>query len=358
MTNINETDFIISTSLSSYNAKFIAPKWAPGFSCDPESCGLCCISELPEGVATKNFQPFNSMICKHYDVDKKNCNSYTRRPWGCKMFPFMYGIENGVLKISASLDCPATHKKELDISSIKNSFEDLELSKSFSGIELMYLRIKSSRAWQNSDVFWEHLALKIMDLFDLKSNFPLFYKAKSLIFNFIDEYYDVKPKREKFPPMDVILTSMLKSKSAIATDFQSNNPFHVRIKNGRAQVTVYNICSKKTEKIVFKLPNKPLRLSIDSDALELLKDYVELLMKRPFLSLSAASVIITGTRCNIPSMATSLLVGAFTNLEAGATFTALKNNSGNVDKNTMREIISFADGCLCGIFKNPSIATH
>lgn len=353
MNEILEKELVIETPLSVFPTKIVSPKWSSGFECKSGSCGLCCISELPEGIPTKRFKPFNSRICSYYNVEKRKCNSYESRTLGCKTFPFIFGIEYGSMIISPSLECPSTNGDVFDLQSVKETFSDPQLARILMGLDLMNLEAISTRSWMYADDFWEKLVEHMNNLFERTSSFPFLYEAKSLVFDFLDNYFNVKAHRADYPPMNVILTNMLKNKAAIATNFQSNNPYYVRIHKNRAKISSYNLNSKKINEVTITLPKEPLQLEVDTKALEMVKDYVKLLMKRPFLSLSSF-ICLTLVPANVPSIAASNLVGGFVNLEAGATFTVLKNDVKSVNENMMREIISFSDGCLTGMFKDPS----
>ncbi|PVX26103.1 MAG: hypothetical protein CW691_02460 [Candidatus Bathyarchaeum sp.] len=356
MANIIETEFLINTPFSSFQARVVTPKWSKGFECTPQTCGLCCISELPNNMPTKDFKPFNCRICCKYNTENKMCKAYDKRPWGCKTYPFLFGFENGTLIISPSLECPATNEEEMNFEAIKESFSESQVAKSLEEQELIFYKVKGSKIWKNADKFWLKLSNEISDVLNLSPNFPVMENAKSLILEVHNNYYNIKSPMPKHPHMNVILSDMLKNKGGIATNFDSNNPYYVRVKKGRARIISLELNSNKIEETYVGFPDKPLELEMDIGALKILKDYVKLLMKRPFLALSTISLGIAPRY--ISTFAISNLMGAFVNLEAGATFYACKNEVNKLDSNAIREIISFADGCLMSQFRNPEGAIH
>lgn len=122
MNNLVEEYFEVETPKGSFQAKYVSPIWAKGFDCKPMSCGLCCITALPEGVPHKTFELFGNKICVYYNTQRRVCKAYEKRPWGCKTYPFFLGVENGQVIVSHSLECPSTNTSYINMDILRNTF--------------------------------------------------------------------------------------------------------------------------------------------------------------------------------------------------------------------------------------------
>lgn len=105
-------------------------------------------------------------------------------------------------------------------------------------------------------------------------------------------------------------------------------------------------------KLKTKTPVKLLDLEIDKDARALLRDYASLACRRPFLSLAAVMAPINGD--SAPLNLIGAFSGAFGSMDIGATLVALRDNLSGIDREAMREIISYSEANIRNIFLNPS----
>lgn len=145
-------------------------------------------------------------------------------------------------------------------------------------------------------------------------------------------------------------------RSVISTNFQTNNVYFARIKKFKMRLTVWNPSTGEIKTIKTRLAAKPRELEIKKDGMQLLRDYFSLLFKRPFLSLSA--VQLTYLPKMIPVLLGSNFTGNFVHLEVAANLFAYKLLETGIDRNSMRELLSFADGCLLGQFREPAKSMH
>jgi len=90
MNNLIEKRFDVETTKGVFQAKYVSPIWASGLDCKSMTCGLCCISARPQFLPKKTFRPLDNKICSYFDIDRKVCKAYERRPDGCKVFPFFW----------------------------------------------------------------------------------------------------------------------------------------------------------------------------------------------------------------------------------------------------------------------------
>jgi len=70
------------------------------------------LTELPPGVSQVHNSNVDKAICGFYDAERRLCRKYDRRPLGCRIYPFLFGVVEGQILISASLECPGTNSRE------------------------------------------------------------------------------------------------------------------------------------------------------------------------------------------------------------------------------------------------------
>ncbi|MCW4015594.1 MAG: hypothetical protein NWF06_04420, partial [Candidatus Bathyarchaeota archaeon] len=93
------------------------------------------------------------------------------------------------------------------------------------------------------------------------------------------------------------------------------------------------------------------QIQIEKEGMQLLKDYMPLLFERPFLTLLAVNQPLSPL--TLPETLTSLFTANFIHLEAGANLLSYKFTDDGIDRNSMRELVSFADSCLLSMFRTP-----
>jgi hypothetical protein len=101
-----------------------------------------------------------------------------------------------------------------------------------------------------------------------------------------------------------------------------------------------------------KTPTKSPDLEIEKAARKLLNDYVSLICNRPFLSLATRMCATIKPR-PVPIYLLRSLAGSFVPLEIGATVIAIRDKLKTIDRDTMREIISFSEAAMLSRFRRP-----
>ena len=176
-------------------------------------------------------------------------------------------------------------------------------------------------------------------------------KLAELVNDCKNRFYNVKTKSPTYPPIYTLISSVTNGKSFISTNFESNNIYFVRIQKFKVRLTIWNPKTGEIKIVKTRLTSQPKKLEIKKDGMELLRDYFSLLFKRPFMSLSAVNLTILPRM--IPALLGSIFTGSFVHLEAGANLLAHKFSADGIDRNDMRELVSFADSCLLSQFRNP-----
>jgi hypothetical protein len=352
MGKIYQENFDITLSDKIISASYVTTDWAKGFSCSTSLCGLCCITELPDRVPRQSFEHFNTPICGHYDVTKKNCKKYQHRPWGCQMYPFIYGVENNRVIISPSLECPATNGPYPNLNVVKQCFSNPFTESTLNLLADVFTNAYLSQFWNISKGFVDELQNKVLDSIDDGFSFPVLSSLSELAYAFADDFFHVNSGHAKFPPMSQIISQIANGKSVICNNFSDRPLMEYFIISGlKVQSTIWNPANGEIKITKPRLIPEKMELEIDNDALALLKDYFSLTFKRPYLSLSAASL----TR--LPTMMSNHyvgnIVGNFIHLDAAANLFAYRIPNNKVDRTIMREILSFADGCLLSQFRKP-----
>lgn len=358
MSKLFEEKFDIETQKKHYKVKYISTNWAKGFNCTPSTCGLCCISELPQNVPKKNFKPFEEVICSHFNVENKKCEIYDKRPWGCMTYPFIFGFENGNVIVSSSLECPSTNASRLNIDSLKETFHKPKVGLVIDYLNQVFKETKYSRFWDTPHAFWGFLEDQINKYFDQKNQFPMLEDLSEQVQKWQDNYFNVKTNRTKLPPIYQLIKNISNGKSVILSGFNTKDitMIYFKMKKFKVHSTIWNPSQNSIKKVKSRLPLKSQNLKITEDGMKILRDYLSLIFKRPFLSLSAAQ--LTKVPRMVPLLLSSNFIGAITHIEVAANLFANRFTESGIDKEGMRDILSFADGCLLSMFRNPVKSMH
>jgi len=336
--------------------RFTAPSWAKGFKCEPGSCGLCCMVEPPEKTPRKRFALLDTSICQFYSYPERICTKYTQRPWGCRTYPFIFGIEDKELKVSTMLGCPATNvTTDVDLDDLKATFCDPAVKPSIEWIFSMFNDAKRSELWKDADNIWNTVSKNVEKYISRLRSFPFLLELRSLVLNAVDDCLDIpKSRREhpKVPPFLNVVRNM--SKGYIATGLSSCKVWMTKLHGTKMRFTSFDPKSRKTTTIKKRIPIEPPQLEIEKRSRELLADYGSLMVRRPFLFLGAVSSRILPQV--IPMSSSDHLVGAFLSLEVGASVISARESTSEIDKKTMREILSFSEACVHSQFKAPDRA--
>lgn len=199
MSNLIEEGFTVETPKDNFQAKYVSTNWAKGFNCAPKSCGLCCITELPEGVPKKTFKPFGQVICAHFNTERKICEAYEKRPWGCRTYPFIFGVENGQVVVSPSIECPSTNISTINLDLLKETFRNPKVGFVVDYLNDVFEKAKSSQFWDSSEAFWGSLEDEINKYLDSHTRFPILNDLSELVYGSVDRYFSIKTKHPKHP---------------------------------------------------------------------------------------------------------------------------------------------------------------
>jgi len=344
-------NFNLETTLFSYPAKFVAPIWGKGFECQVGVCGLCCLTELPEDVPRVHNVNFDKAICGLFDIARKKCQKYETRPVGCKTYPFFFGVEEGQVIISTSLECPGTNsKKKVEKGLILDVFKEPYMDERVTFMNNIYEEaILLPRLWNNSNSVWEAIKNRVEDYFSRNSEFPFLQEVTQLIYDTMrDVLGQDAPKIRPFSPPTLIKHTL---GLYIATRFESNKLALAEMKGSKIIMVLFNNEIKEICRVKFRVPLEFRFLEMDKGAQDLLHDYVSLLLNRPFMSLAAIKAVFG--QIPMPLSLAQALSGAFVPIEAGATLVAYRDKLKRVDREAMREIISFSEGTTYSTFQRP-----
>lgn len=349
--------FEIPTQFFTYPAKFIAPVWAQGFECQSGLCGLCCLTQKPEGVPQNYNTQLDRAICGFYNIKHRLCRKYDKRPLECKMYPFLFGVEEGQILISASLECPATNtKKCIQTGVLLDVFEDPYVDRMVTSMNDCYEKaVLLPQIWNDAYHVWKTLANNVQDYFSHKTNFPFLSEVRLLIVETIADTLGLAAP--KIPTYSVAKLVKHAAGLYIATRFESHPLCLVKVRGSKTAITLFDENLTELNDVRIKTPTKFLELEIDKGAQHLLNDYVSFLCNRPFLSLGAIIATTIEPR-PVPISLSNTLAGSFMPIEAGATLIAFRDNLERIDRNTMREIISFSEASICSTFTRPDIAVR
>jgi hypothetical protein len=138
----------------------------------------------------------------------------------------------------------------------------------------------------------------------------------------------------------------------IATRFDTHNLCSVRTKGQKTIITLLDSDFRIVKHKKKDTPLLPSCLEIDDRAKNLLRDYVNFLINRPFPSLGAI-ISVAGNDRPVPFNILSTFIGNFTVFDAGATLISMRDDLDRIDADSIREIISFSDCVLLSTFNGP-----
>jgi len=345
----------VKTKHATFPIRFYAPAWAKGYKCEPGKCGLCCIVQRPEKVPNQFLDVFPKLICGHYDLEKKKCSRHLRRRFGCRVFPLIFGVEEGVVVTSTMLGCPATNSNlEVDPRVLVGALSDPYILRAIVEMDILYKEAKSNELWKEADRFWVSLSDKVRSFFDRKKSFPFVSELKDLVFEAADDFLDIpKLKREhdELPSWKKLVFNV--ARGYIATRFESCRVYYIKVRGQETTIISTDSQLQDRSEIKFKTPEGPSELELDDGAHDLFSDYVSLMFKRPFLSLAATCLELRSR--HVPIYLSELLVGSLVSLEIGAAVISGRDELTRVDRDTMREIISFSEPVVLNQFEMLSL---
>lgn len=190
-------DFNVPARFFTYPAKFIAPAWGQGFQCQGGECGLCCLTELPDAVPRIHNYNIDQAICGFFDSKNKLCKEYIRRPQTCKTYPFFFGVEEGTILISASLECPGTNSNKIIPTEVLSElFEEPSANKTVTFLNDCYEQaILRHDLWADANRIWQIIKERVKYYFMQVTNFPFSQSVSQMMFDILAEAYNQKPIR-------------------------------------------------------------------------------------------------------------------------------------------------------------------
>jgi len=342
--------FQIPTNVFTYPAKYIAPIWAQGFECHAGDCGLCCLTEKPDKVSGIHNAQLDKAICQLYNTKTKICRRYMDRPDLCKLYPFFFGVEDGQVIIMASLECPGTCS---DKTPRMELISELLKEPYFAG-RLAFFNDCYEQAILYSDLsdtkhFQTRLVPEIRSMFRERRHFPFLLEAVQLIYKVFAESFGEKVSI--IPPFSV--PALIRSTEGlyIATRFQSHDLGLVTTKGSKLKIVFFDEELREKKNVKKAIPTAFEELELDKGAQQLLYEYILFIMGRPYLSLSAVLAVLKQEP--VSSNFARSIAGVFPPIEVGATLIAQRDNITRIDRDTMREIISFSEGNSRGSFIRP-----
>lgn len=344
-------NFEISTPFFTFPATYVAPVWAQGFEC--KLCGLCCLTEKPNGVPEIHDTRLDRPICRFYDDRKRLCRKYDGRPELCKTYPFIIGVESGKIKVSASLECPGTNTKQpLDTNHITDLGKIDWISKWINYLNDCYENaVLNNNLWCNAEYVRDQITKWVQESLIGVNYFPFSLK----VIDAIRREFAVLFKIENYESPQISVPSFLRKIQGlyIATRFEAYSLGNVITKGSKLEMSLFDENLVKTKNVKIKIPYALSELKMDRNAQSLLNDYISLVLSRPYLSL--ATVLTSQNGRSVPINLLSTLSGAITQIDGGATVIARRDNLATVDRDSMREIISFCEGNVLSSFIRPDI---
>jgi hypothetical protein len=343
-----KTTFNINTQFFTFPANFIAPTWAKGYKCEPGKCGLCCLTAAPKNFPLQPFPQLDRSICAHYDIKRRLCKKHTERsPW-CEAYPFLFGVEDGQVLISTCLECPTTSKEStIEPKVLPETFETPYFSRQLTLMNDCYEHaILSPNMWRGADHMWHTLTKRIQEFFSHKTEFPFLSELRYMIV----ETIAAPPRiRAKIPPIKKLVSQ---AEVYIATRFKSTGICLVKPVGSKTVIVLFDENLKQKKAVKVKTPTKTPDLEIKRAAHELLNDYVSLICNRPFLSLATRMCATIKPRPVTIYLLRSL-ARSFMPIEIGATVIATRDKLKAINRDTMREIISFSEAAMLSRFRRP-----
>jgi hypothetical protein len=346
-------DFEIPTSFFTYPARFVSPVWARGFACKKERCGLCCLTEKPSNVRTLHEARIDKSICGFYDIGRRLCKEYSRRPELCRTYPFFVGVEGNQVIISASLECPGTDTgKRADEVEIVEMFREGQMARWIWLLNDYYEKaVLDDNLWANAEYVRRDISEKLQNYFAEKKCFPFSYGIVEVVSQRFSELSDIsKPWIPSVSAPSVIRTL---EGVYIATRLKSYSLGSARIKGSKLEMSLFDGDLSVVRRERIRKVQKFSELEIDKEARSLLNDYFSIILHRPYLSL--ATFMAHSNNISVPLNLFGVWGGAFASIDASATIMACRDNLTTIDADTMREIISFCEGNVLSSFIRPDI---
>jgi len=209
--------------------------------------------------------------------------------------------------------------------------------------------------WMNAIDCWIALGSAVKSCMAGEASFPLMPRIREAAIEAIA--HSLRTEKLQVAPFSFhdVLTQL--SGSYIATRFESHSLCAIKKKGQKTHIALLDGDLHVLRRTKIKTPLLPASLEIDDRAKRLLRDYVEFLCNRPFISLSAYTSLAVNND-PVPFNILAMFVGSFAVFDAGATLIAMRDNLERVDADTMREIISLSEVALCSVFLSPKAALH
>jgi Fe-S-cluster containining protein len=342
--------FQIPTKVSTYPAKYVAPIWAQGFECYASDCGLCCLTEKPNNVSGIHNAQLDKAICQLFNTRTKICRRYVDRPDLCKLYPLFFGVEDGQVIIMTSLECPGTCSDKLPrVELISELMKEPYLAGRLAFFDNCYEQAILHSDLLDTKCFQTRLVPEIRNMFRERRHFPFLLEAVQLIYKVLGESFGKKVST--IPPFSVPAVIRSTEGLYIATRFQSYDLGLIRTKGSKLKIISFDEELREKKNIKKAMPTAFKELELDKGAQQLLYEYILLIMERPYLSLSAVLAVLNQEPVSL-NFARGI-AGVFAPIEAGATLIAERDNITRIDRDTMREIISFSEGNSRGSFIRP-----
>jgi hypothetical protein len=208
--------------------------------------------------------------------------------------------------------------------------------------------------WNDAHHVWEIISNNVRSYFSKKIRFPFLSEIRQLVVETTSEAIDVDPPR--IPAYHIGELIKRASGLYIATRFESYHLASVAVRGSKTEFASYDNKLHKVNTVKIRTPTEFLKLEIDKDAQQLLHDYISFLLSRPFLSL-AANISKLEPRPIILTLS-NVLSGSFMPIDVGATAIAYRDHLKRIDRDTMREIISFTEAMVRNAFIRPDITIH
>ncbi|MHA2062388.1 MAG: hypothetical protein ACW963_08885 [Candidatus Sifarchaeia archaeon] len=330
--------------INAYNIIFVSPDWASGLDCI-DNCGYCCLSELPANVPKKREPRINATICAHYDLSNRLCLKYNDRPFMCKLFPLITGIKGEELIISAMLGCPGTNTKAFDISLLEKGLKDSNFPFFIENSRRNFQPVLTDDLWQHIDPYFENTKNDLIALIKDIGCFPKIDNSMKLFNENLEKRFHFPKNIFKSPNMRYRLSKDIrKSGVYIATRFNSFNCINVTLRGNRVTMTTLNGKRKK-----FQLEQRQLPLT--QDAIKMLEDYISFQFERPLLFMTGLISVFYKRRCT--ASAIDVLWSIMNTLDIGFSLISLRDRLSEVDRDSLREIISFVEPSIHGMYLRP-----
>ena len=352
-----QTNFEVETQFFTYPSSFIVPVWAQGFDCFKEKCGFCCLTEKPNEVQGVHHETLNRPICKLYELKQRLCKKYPIRPELCKSYPFFLGVEAGRVIASLNLECPGSNgNKCVPKTKLEDTFNTAYWSRRITLLNDWYEKaVLSPFLWHNAERDRYNISDWVKEFYAMKKCFPYVDKVREIIFQKLNEQ-NGQNIPEVIPPIPISEISKDLTGAYIATRFESFSLGLLESKGTKLKMLFFDENMSVLKRTQFLAPSCFKELELDKDAHNLLIDYISLLLNRPFTSLAVA---LSGyNQEQVASNFISGLSGALALLEGSANIIALRDKLTTIDKDTMREIISFCEGNVISGFMRPDIQKY